>query len=430
MGQGAVILPAVPDLRQPLRQFHRAGNLRGRHSLVDIIQRLVVDVLIHFGGIPQIFVDVLIAPVRPVMALEHNLHLVAEQRFRFQDIVRPFQSVPHLRAAQGIDVMHGTGAVLRQPQALVFREPGVHFRRRLRAGGQLELNLQPVDHDGFVAAYFIGRRQQTHGAYALPQADTDGQPLRLSRFHDRAVLILRPAAHGRSAVQVFTDGMLQESLRSQNNHLAGRELFIQREGSVRGVLSGNQAINPAVMVDVGMAVQHGFDVDRPEMFLHQGLCRGHVLLAHQHVEHDPAVIGPDKGRVGHVIAAHLINPVADFKQPGIGVQLGMPPEAGIRSVGRFLVPHEVKSIPAPGHHAVVPVDDHALRRFDHPAKSVLLLTLIRKIQFVIPRLIGIDRMLRRGFVFRQSSRNRKAKTEDHKPAQEFPHENTSNRSFI
>ena len=364
------------------------------------------------------------------MALEHNLHLIAEHRFRFQDIVRPFQGVPHLRAAQGIDVMHGAGAVLCRPQTLVFREPGIHFRRCLRAGGQLELNLQPVNHDGFVAAHFIGRRQQTHGTYALAQADTDGQPLRLSRLHNRAVLILRTAAHSRSAVQVFADGMLKESLRSQDDHLAGRELFIQREGSVRGVLSGNQAVNPAVMVNVGMAVQHGLDVDRPEMFLHQGLCRGHVLLAHQHIEHDPAVIGPDEGRVGHIIAAHLIDPVADLKQPGIGVQLGMPPEAGVRGVGRFLVPNEVKSVPAPGHYAVIPVNNHAFRSLDHPAKSVFPLTLIREIQFVIPRLIGIDRMLRRRFVFRPSGRNRKAKTEDHKPAQEFSHENTSIRSFI
>ena len=144
MLERAIILPGIPHPGQRFGQLYHGGDFIGSIALVDVQQRLIVHELIHSGGIGQVFGHHVLAPMRPVVGLEHHLR-IREQRLRLGDIARPVVSVAHLRAAQGVEVMHGAGAVFRHPQRLHLREIGIHLSGRLGARRQLEDRLHPVD---------------------------------------------------------------------------------------------------------------------------------------------------------------------------------------------------------------------------------------------------------------------------------------------
>ena len=147
-----------------------------------------------------------------------------------------------------------------------------------------------------------------------------------------------------------------------------------------------------------MTVQHALDVDGSEVLLHQRLGGGHILLAHQHVEYHPAVVRADKGGVRHVVAPHLVDAVAHLEQARVGVELGVAPQARVHGVRGLGIPDECEVVQIPGDDPVVAGDDHTLRRFDQPPQGVLLLGLIGEIEPVVPGLIGLGGVGRRGFV--------------------------------
>ena len=78
------------------------------------MQGLVVDKLIDGCRVQQIFMD-LLAPVRPVVALEHHVGLAAEALICLDDILCPIVGIAHLCAAQGVQIMQRAGAVFRHP---------------------------------------------------------------------------------------------------------------------------------------------------------------------------------------------------------------------------------------------------------------------------------------------------------------------------
>ena len=98
------------------------------------MQGLVVGEFVNCGSVQQIIVD-LIAPVRPVVALEHHVGLVAKALVCFDDVLRPIVGIAHLCATQGVEVVQGAGAVFGHPEGTVLREIGVHFGRGFGAGG-------------------------------------------------------------------------------------------------------------------------------------------------------------------------------------------------------------------------------------------------------------------------------------------------------
>ena len=73
-------------------------------------------------------------------------------------------------------------------------------------------------------------------------------------------------------------------------------------------------------------VPHSFDIQRSEPVFPPRFCCLHIFFAHQDIKNDPAVVGADEGRVGHIKAAHLIDAITYFKQTGFGVELGIPPQ--------------------------------------------------------------------------------------------------------
>ena len=159
--------------------------------------------------------------------------------------------------------------------------------------------------------------------------------------------------------------MLQEALGGQDDHLAGGQLFLQRQGRVGRVLPVDQAQDAAVVIHMGVAVQHGLDVQLAEVLLHQGLGGGHILPAHQHVKHDPAAVRADEGGVGHVVAPHLVDAVADLEQTRVLVIQRVAPQAGVHGVRRGLqLVNEAVVGHIPDLVALVIVDDQRLRRLD------------------------------------------------------------------
>ncbi len=132
------------------------------------------------------------------MGLEHHVCFIPEQFFRFQYIFGPGTGIPHLSAPEGVQVVHGAGAVFRQPQGTVIREIRMHLHRRFRAGGQLELYFYTVNLQGFICFNHIRGGQQPDVAKRLPQADPYGKTALFSRVQVQAILILGPPSHGRA----------------------------------------------------------------------------------------------------------------------------------------------------------------------------------------------------------------------------------------
>ena len=65
---------------------------------------------------------------------------------------------------------------------------------------------------------------------------------------------------------------------------------------------------------MAMTVQHSFDIQRSEPVFHQRFCCLHIFFAHQDIKNDPAVVGADEGRIGHIKAAHLVDAVSNLKE--------------------------------------------------------------------------------------------------------------------
>ena len=331
----------------------------------------------------------LLAPVRPVVALEYHIGLVAEALVCLDDVLCPIVGIAHLCAAQGVQIMHRAGAVFRHPEGTVFREIGVHLGRGFGAGGQLEFDLQPVD--GQLRNIFpdlVSRSDEGHRTGGLSHADAHAQRTLFALVKHRAVLELCAPCHGDACIDIFADGVLQKARRRKHKGLAGSQLLFKRELCIRHLLPGNNALHAAEVVHMRVAVQHRLDVQRAEAVLHQLLGSLHVFLAHQHIKHDPAVVGADKGRIGHIKAAHLINAIAHFKQTSFSVELGIPPQAGVYSV--WSIPVQIAiALQIPCRSVIITIDDPAFRVVQPAALGVGKLPPVRKIQLFIPFGVGL-----------------------------------------
>ena len=177
--------------------------------------------------------------------------------------------------------------------------------------------------------------------------------------------------------------MLQKARRRKHKGLAGSQLLFKRELCIRYLLPGNNALHAAEVIHMRVAVQHRLDVQRAEAVLHQLLGSLHVFLAHQHIKHDPAVVGADKGRIGHIKAAHLIDAVAHFKQTSFGVELGIPPQAGVYSVWSIPVQIAV-ALQIPCRSVIITIDDPAFRVVQPAAHCIVKFLPVGKIQFAVP----------------------------------------------
>ncbi len=280
---------------------------------------LVVDELVEIALFLQERDDAFVAPHRPVMLRDHGIGPVAVAFDRLVEVARPQPAVANLRAAQGVEIVHVVGGVLRHVQDLELRKVHDHLRRRFGARHQMKLDLDAVDHAGLVSLPDqVVRRDQRDRAFRqrLAEAFID-----LPAFIDRqrqAVHVLRAAAHGVAGDDVFRHRMLHESVRRDHLDLAGS-----------GVLGRHHALGAAEMIDVAMGIDHG--CNRPggavgEIEIERGL-RG--LVGQQGVDQDQAAIALDDGEIGEIETAHLVDAIGHLEQAMHGIELRLPPQAGI-----------------------------------------------------------------------------------------------------
>ena len=382
VGDRAVVLSGVPVPCQLSRKLDHVGDLGAGIALVQVQQGLVVDILVCRGRIDDILHDVLVVPVRPVVRLEDHLGVLAVELQGFHQEVCPGLTVADLSPAQGVEVVQGPGAVFRQPQGILLREPGVHLSRCFRSRGELELHDHAVNDHRLTGAGDGHVRRDVRGRpVGLSHADADAQGAGHTGLQEGAVLIAGSSCHGVAGIDVLAHGMLFKALRGDDQHVA-----------VQGLLIGDQRRYAAVMVHVRVGIQNRLDRIVPDVFLYQLIRRLGALHRHQGVIDDPARLALDKGDVGHVVAADLINPVHDLKQAVDVVQLGVSPQAGIGGVRGILIQEGI-GILAPCHLAAVGFDHQAVRCDDQAALGVFKLALVVKVQQRIDLLVGIDGIL-------------------------------------
>ena len=177
--------------------------------------------------------------------------------------------------------------------------------------------------------------------------------------------------------------MFQKSFRCKDDRFARGKLFVNGKAGVRYIVPVDRTLCAAKVIHVAMTIHHSFDIQRAEPVFHQRFCRLHIFLAHQDIKDDPAVVGADKSRVGHVKTAHLIDAVADLKQSGFCVELGVPPQAWIDRIRRIAIQIAI-ALQIPRRCSVIVVNDPAFLIVQQAALCVGKLPPVGKIQFAVP----------------------------------------------
>ena len=299
MLQRAVILPGIPYLFQVLRQPDHGGDLRGGVALVDVQKGLVVDKLIDGGCVGQIFADSLLAPMGPVVCLKNDLG-VGEERLRLGDITRPAVRVPHLRAAQRVEIVHRPAAILRggfRPRRLLEDHPHAvngRFKNRL--------------------CDLVARRNIADAVLHRGQSDANRKTALLAVGQHGAILKKRPPLHCRADKDIFLHHRVRIALRHDDRGFSGGELLVKRQAAVRDLLGRDQSLDTAIVVHMRMADHNGDDPPIAHLGAEelQRLPRG--IPAAAAVHDDPAVFAADEGDIGNIVAAHLIDAVGDLKK--------------------------------------------------------------------------------------------------------------------
>ena len=293
-----------------------------------------MGVLVDVALFAEVRNDAVAAPLRPMVALEFDLDILAVQVDGFIDVGRPLQRIADLRAAQGQHVMHGIGSVFGHPQGFKLREPGVHFGRGFSAGSHLEHHLDTINFNHLTGLININVRQnQTRAAAGggHAQAAVDAAT-GIARQHG-AVHVHRATAHGIAGDDIFAYGVLGEAFGRDDFHFAALDVGLV-----------HNAAHAAVMVDMAVAVDHRVDRALAQMLADQiiGCLRG--FRRNQRIEYDPSALRFNEGDVGQIVAPDLIDALGDLEQAVEHAQLGIAPQARVDRVRRRLVEADIRLV--------------------------------------------------------------------------------------
>jgi hypothetical protein len=351
----------VPLLGECRGCLELLGDLGAVVALVDQAQGLVVQVQVHVALHRQELDGALASPGRPVVGGEHQVELVAPQRDRLGEVVRPCVRVAYDGSPDREHVVQRVGGVLRGAQRPVLREVEVHLRRRLGTGGQLEHDLDAVDRERLARVSDVDRgRDEGDGArrrrLAQPGADLAGGPA-LERC---AVHVAGASQHGGAGEHVLGHGVVHEALGGDHRDLAGGDLLV-----------ADDALHAAEVVDVGVRVDHR--LHRPlTAVLGVERERGSGRLgADQRVDDDDAGVTLDDAHDRQVEAPQLVDAGRDLEQAVFDEQLSLPPQARIGGVGRIGVAQELVGIEVPHHAPVRSADLPIGRSTDEAAAGIV-----------------------------------------------------------
>ena len=273
-----------------------------------------MDELIDGSCVGHVFVDGFLAPMRPIVRLKNNLG-VGEQRLCLGDVASPAIRIPHLRAAQRVEIVHASAAVFRHPEGFAVGEIGIHFGGRFRSRRLLE------DSGYAINGCFINRIRNLEGRRDIAdtglhcgQANAHRKASLFAIGKHGAVLEKRPPLHCRAHKDIFLHYRVRKAFRHNNCGLSGCNLLVKRQAAIRSIFWGNQPFNAAVVIHMRMADDNG---DNPRI-AHLGaekfqrFRRG--IFAAAAVHDDPSVFAADEGNIGNIIAAHLVDAVSNLKE--------------------------------------------------------------------------------------------------------------------
>ena len=142
---------------------------------------------------------------------------------------------------------------------------------------------------------------------------------------EAAERVTRPPGHGVAGDDVLADGELVE-----RGDRAGRDDRHLARGHVGDV---DDALDAAVMVDVGVGVDHGrHRLVTDVLTEHLHALGGGLHPAHA-VDDDQTVVALDDRQIADVVVAHLVQPVDDLEQPTAPLHLRLPPQTGFTVSG-------------------------------------------------------------------------------------------------
>jgi AcrR family transcriptional regulator len=338
VAQRSVIAAHGPFPSQARGQAQFLGDLGRRKAFVHKAQRSIVDEFVEVALFLQQVDHARLARDRPVMLRDHDFGPVAEGFQRFVDVARPEITVPHLRTADGVEIMHGVGDVFRHVEQAELREVQQHLRRRLRPRHELEGDFDAVDHARLQVLLDGGGRRDQRDPPERDRLAQSGIDLAArARGQEDAELILRAPAHRGAGRNAVADQRVHEARRREDLDLAGRDL----------VLAGH-ALDPAKMIAVVMGVDDGADgFPRPVLVIEiERGARG--FGGGQRVDDDQRAVALDDGHVGDVEAAHLVDAVGDLEKAVDGIELRLPPQARVDAVGRRFLLQELVGLHVPG----------------------------------------------------------------------------------
>ena len=337
---GTVVAARRPLLLQALRHLVDVVDLIDRHALVGIVQRLVVEVRVRVTLRAQHLLDAGVAPARPAVGGEHHLGLLAEFPQRRVDVLRPVERVAHRRTAQRVDVVDGARHVLRSPECLELREPGIHLDRRLGVGRVLEHHLHAVERDLLdVLGDEAVRRDQSHGATGDVLADRLIHMTERVALQQRGVLHLTATRHDVAGEHVLGNRMFHESFGRDQHDLAADHVGLIHDAS-----------HARPVVHVCMRIDDAHDRTLAELFVDQFERRPRRLLRGQRVEHDPAGVALDEADVREIEAAHLVDAARHhLVQPVTHVEHRLPLQRGMNAREILAGQQPLVALHVPGH---------------------------------------------------------------------------------
>ena len=177
--------------------------------------------------------------------------------------------------------------------------------------------------------------------------------------------------HRCSGVNVFLDSFFVKACRHVNAYLS---LCLTH------LLRGNDALDAAEMVGVGVADDHGSDVVAnvlSQHFLSDTQAIGSRFCIGGRVNDDPAGFTADKGQVCHVNAPHLIDlPRQYFKDTGFDICLAVEPQAGVNGIRHCLLFQKVVCLQVPDYIAGLVFQPESVQLFQAAASCQCYFTVV------------------------------------------------------
>ena len=288
----------------------------------------------------------------------YRFGLQAKTIERLIDVFRPAQRIAHRGAAERVDVVQRGVDVLRHPQRLHARNPGVHLRWRfgvrrvLKHHGNAD-DLELLD----VPLHDARRRDQPHGPGGNALSETLTDIAVRSGRQQQPILEEQPPVHRVAGVNILLDRVPQEIARRDDRNLARAHVRLVHD-----------AADAAPVVAMIVRVDHGRDRQPLAPMLLEQLPGGAGHLARdRHVENDPPRSSADEADLRQVEAAYLINARDDLVEPVIVVQPRNPVQRGMNAVELFLLVDEFEPLHIPRDVAGIRHDLHVGHRGDETA---------------------------------------------------------------